>query len=158
MQEGTFRVDEASNASLSGSLARVSRDVASIRGAAIHASPASRTEVACTMLRLADALTAAAVGLLPEGSLEESCGLPADMVLGLWGRRLGSEARMITRSAVQLRSMPRLSDAFFEGTVSWGQVRAIVSAVSRVPASGGQPWTGSSTTTPARWHRPIPIA
>jgi hypothetical protein len=129
-------VEETVDASLSGRLARMRRDVASIRATAIHASPASRAEVACTMLRLADALTAAAVGLLPEGSLEESCGLPADMVLGLQGRRMGSEARMITRSAAQLRSMPRLSDALSDGMVSWGQVRAIVSSVSRVPAAG----------------------
>ena len=43
---------------------------------------------------------------------------------------------MITNAASHLRAMPQLASCFAAGTISWGQVRAIACAVSRMPAAG----------------------
>jgi hypothetical protein len=87
------------------------------------------------MLRNADALIARAVELVGHGDVESATGLPAEMILSLEGRRTGSEARMIVQAASTLRSMPALAAAFRNGAVSWGQVRAIVSACASLPAA-----------------------
>lgn len=96
---------------------------------------ASRPQAIATLLRAADALTAAAVDLVGRGGIESVTGLATETVLALDGRRIGSEARTITQAAGMLRQMPHLAACFARGIVSWGQVRCIMSAVSRLRAA-----------------------
>jgi hypothetical protein len=124
----------SSIASVDQSLSTLARDVGCVREASWAASDAARADAICAALRSADALTAVAVELLGRGGVEAATSLPAEMLLGLSARRMGSEARMLTGAACELRAMPALAAAFSDGTVSWGQVRAIVAAVSRLPA------------------------
>jgi uncharacterized protein DUF222 len=124
------------NETLEGSLSRLDHEVASIRSISTHASPAARTDTACALMRTADGLFATAIELLDRSQIEEASGLSEELLLQLQARRMGSEARMITNAASSLRAMPNLSSTFKQGVVSWGQVRAIVSACRRATSEG----------------------
>lgn len=100
-------------------------------------SPSLRTsdaELACELLRRADALTAQAIGLLSRAGVETETGLPVEMLLSLEARRTMPDARMIAAAASELRRMPRLHEAFTSGSVSWSQTRAILVSLRSVPA------------------------
>jgi len=94
-----------------------------------------RSEAIAQALRAADALTSTAIHLLQQGNLEPMTGLPSEMTLSLTGRRTGTEARMLMKTATAFLSMPLTKAAFDRGDLSWGQVRAIVCAVRSVDVS-----------------------
>lgn len=95
-------------------------------------SAAERVQTISAKLRHADLLIADALHLLGRGGVEAVSGLPAEMVLSLEARRMGSESRFMMHAADVLRQMRCLSALFAEGVVSWGQVRCIVGAVTKV--------------------------
>jgi hypothetical protein len=97
---------------------------------------AASIEHACDALREADRLTAEALSILGRTDVEAFAGLPAEMLLALYARRTGSDARMLVNAAATLRSMPWTAAAFARGILSWGQVRAIVGAVHWVDRAG----------------------
>src|SRR5438132_9006665 len=99
-------------------------------------SSTSRIQDACDALVEADRLTARALSIIGRTDVEASSGLPAEMLLALAARRTGAEARMLVASAATLRAMPATCAAFARGDLSWGQVRAIVTAVRSVDVSG----------------------
>lgn len=91
---------------------------------------------ACDALLEADRLTAQALSIIGRTDVEASTGLPAEMLLALGARRTGAEARMLVNAAATLRAMPVTSAAFARGDLSWGQVRAIVTALRSVDVEG----------------------
>ncbi|MGZ4209347.1 MAG: DUF222 domain-containing protein [Actinomycetota bacterium] len=91
---------------------------------------------ACDALLEADRLTAKALHILSSTDVEAAAGLPAEILLALQARRTGPEARFMAHAAAALRAMPATSVAFMRGDLSWGQVRAIVSAVRALDADG----------------------
>lgn len=99
-------------------------------------APRASISDACALLREADRLIARALAIVASTEAERQRGLPSEMCLMLDGRRTGAEARMMTGAAATLRAMPFTAAAFADGSLSWGQVRAIVTAVRRVDASG----------------------
>jgi hypothetical protein len=99
-------------------------------------SSTSKIQDACEALLEADRLTANALSIIGRSDVEASTGLPAEMLLSLGARRTGADARMLVNAAATLRWMPATSAAFGRGDLSWGQVRAIVTAVRSVDTSG----------------------
>jgi hypothetical protein len=83
-------------------------------------------------LRDADASIARAIDLIGRTDIESETGLSADIFLTLEARCTGSDARVMSKAAATLRTMPLTKAAFDLGKISWGQVRAIVSSVRHV--------------------------
>ena len=82
-----------------------------------------------TALRDADALIARAIDLIGRADIEAETGLSAELFLTLEAGCTGGDARVIVKAVAALRTMPFTKAAFDLGKISWGQVRAIVSAV-----------------------------
>jgi hypothetical protein len=80
----------------------------------------------------ADASIARAIDLIGRTDIESETGLSSDIFLTLEVRCTGSDARVLTKAAATLRTMPLTKAAFDLGKISWGQVRAIVSCVRHV--------------------------
>lgn len=83
-------------------------------------------------LRDADASIARAIDLIGRTDIESETGLSSDIFLTLEARCTGPDARVMTKAAATLRTMPLTKAAFDLGKISWGQVRAIVSSVRHV--------------------------
>lgn len=85
-----------------------------------------------------DRLNAAAVGLVDRlqasGEAEALTGLPLEMWLSVRGRQVRSDRQMLGATADVLRWLPSLRGAFRRGEVAWGQVRAVVLVVVKLPA------------------------
>lgn len=85
-----------------------------------------------------DRLNASAVALIDRlqasGEVESQTGLPLELWLSIRGRQVRSDRRMLGTAADVLRWLPSLRHAFARGAVAWGQVRAVVLAVSKLPA------------------------
>ena len=85
-----------------------------------------------------DRLNATAVGLVDRlqtsGEVEALTGLPLELWLCARGRQVRSDRQMLGATADVLRWLPSLRLAFRRGEVAWGQVRAIVLMVVKLPA------------------------
>ncbi|MFW6009985.1 MAG: DUF222 domain-containing protein, partial [Actinomycetota bacterium] len=85
-----------------------------------------------------DRLNASAVALVDRlqasGEVESQTGLPLELWLSIRGRQVRSDRRMLGTAADVLRWLPSLRHAFARGAVAWGQVRAVVLAVSKLPS------------------------
>lgn len=121
---------------LNESAAHLADVIAVLRDAATSASGAARAQAACTALRAADELHAFALECLESVDVESATGLSTEILLQLEAGRIGSDARMLTKAAATLRTMPKLASGFRAGIISWGQVRVIVAAVKTVRAEG----------------------
>ncbi|HWH32638.1 MAG TPA: DUF222 domain-containing protein, partial [Egibacteraceae bacterium] len=60
-------------------------------------------------------------------------GLPLELLLSLACRMTGADRRMLVTAGEVLADMPATALLFREGALSWGQVRAVVAAVRRLP-------------------------
>jgi hypothetical protein len=66
------------------------------------------------------------------GVCEAVEGLPLEHFVGLAGRLTGGDARMLVSAGETLATMPATGALFADGTLSWGQVRAIVAGCRRL--------------------------
>ncbi|HVL89843.1 MAG TPA: hypothetical protein VM841_06360 [Actinomycetota bacterium] len=112
----------------------INRAVGAVRDAASEATLRERPEVVAALLRGADALVAAAAGLMAGGGVQAAAGRPVEHVLRTEARLTSWDASTVAGAADSLRAMPMLAAAFDEGLVSWSQVRAILAAVKCVRA------------------------
>jgi hypothetical protein len=87
-------------------------------------------------VRAADRLVARAVELAGRlagtGVCETVEGLPLEQFAGLAARMTGGDARMLVAAGETLATMPATSRLFSDGTLGWGQVRAIVAGCRRL--------------------------
>lgn len=85
-----------------------------------------------------DHLNATALDLVDRlqesGEAEALTGLPLEVWLSARGRQVRSDRQMLGTAADVLRWLPTLRLAFARGQVSWGQVRAIVLMVVKLPS------------------------
>ena len=91
-------------------------------------------------LKIADAAIRRAVvragQLSGSGVVERVEGGPLEWALGMACRLTGSDRRMIVAAGETLEHLPTVSALWAQQLISWGQVRAIVLAVRRLPISG----------------------
>jgi len=85
------------------------------------------------LLRQADALIAEAVRMIRRSG-GVSDGHPMEFALTMHARLMPWEASGMMRASSTMDRLPRLTDAFDRGVVSWSQVRAILREIERVPA------------------------
>jgi hypothetical protein len=87
-------------------------------------------------LRAADRAIGEAVELagrlVGTGACEAVEGLPLEHFVGLAARLTGGDARMLVTAGETLATMPTTLRLFRQGTLSWGQVRAIVAGCRRL--------------------------
>ena len=91
-------------------------------------------------LKAADAAIRRAVmragQLAGSGVVERVEGGPLEWALGMACRLTGADRRMIVAAGETLGHLPTVDALWEQGLVSWGQVRAIVLAVRRLPVAG----------------------
>jgi hypothetical protein len=87
-------------------------------------------------LRDADASISRAIGLLSRTDVLAETGLSPELFLTLEAGWTATDARMVVKAERTLRAMPLTRAAFAAGKLSWGEVRAIVSAVRSVDVHG----------------------
>jgi len=73
--------------------------------------------------------------LAGSGVCERVEGLPLELLLALACRLTGADRRMLVTAGEVLADMPATARLFRDGAISWGQVRAIVGTVRRLPAA-----------------------
>lgn len=73
--------------------------------------------------------------LAASGVCEQVEGLPLEHWLGLAARLTGADRRMLIAAGEVLADLPTVRGLFADGTISWGQVRAIVGASRRLPVA-----------------------
>ena len=83
---------------------------------------------------LLDAVEAAG-RLAGSGVCERIEGGPVEWAIGMVCRLTGSDRRMVVAAGETLAHLPTLRDLWAGGMVSWGQVRAIVMAVRKLPVA-----------------------
>lgn len=107
--------------------------VRSLRDAATEAALSDRADAVASLLRGADALTAAAVMLVGRGGIDAVAGRPVEHVLRTDARLASWDAAALTQVSDTLQRMPALAEAVRDGYVSWSQLRAINAAMRPVP-------------------------
>lgn len=73
--------------------------------------------------------------LVGSGVCERVEGGPLEWAIGMVCRMTGADGRMIVAAGETLRHLPTVDQLWAEGHVSWGQIRAIVLAVRRLPVA-----------------------
>ena len=104
--------------------------------------PPDATDVAALYadLKIADAAIRRAVvragQLSGSGVVERVEGGPLEWALGMACRLTGADRRMIVAAGETLAHLPTVSALWAQQLISWGQVRAIVLSVRRLPVAG----------------------